>query len=396
MICTDLQKKINLMNMRPARVMELLTEAIDRKTWHESTHSENDKTGRPVDRTKDMPWWYPVREVINGKDKAIGRAARSVVVGTQWTQARLFYANTKGVHEPTCQACDEQALGTLHHRHRCCKAYRWIRNEEMSIASQTKMREGVGGNIMATHGLMMKRELPEPPAYEEVQPEWANDSAPRIFRGTVYTDCSGILCRWFKEFFRAAWAAVIMSDNASDLFARTVWDVNADSEQTDSDDGGCGCRNSSNACHKCSPWCIEHMGYNNTCGKKKKHRNSANTETVTKPCQALSGPLNGPVQTVPRAELEAIAQVLENGIGPLCIDTDHRNHVLAWEKGRRYCIRPKGHHVDIWRRIWKRIAEIRNQGGTVELKWIRSHQRAARNESYEDTVNREGNDAADW
>ena len=111
------------------------------------------------------------------------------------------------------------------------------------MGSQQRMREGIGGNIMATHGLMMKRELPDPPVYAEVQPEWANENAPKIFRGTVYTDGSGIMCRWPKEFSRAAWAAVVMSDNASDLASRTVWDVVADSEHTDSEDGGCGCRN---------------------------------------------------------------------------------------------------------------------------------------------------------
>ena len=99
---------------------------------------------------------------------------------------------------------------------------------------------------MATQCLMMKRELPEPPVYQDVQPEWANDNAPKVFRGTVYTDGSGILCRWFKEFSRAAWAAVIMSDNANTLANGTVWDVEFESEHSDSDQNGCGCRNEGN------------------------------------------------------------------------------------------------------------------------------------------------------
>ena len=57
--------------------------------------------------------------------------------------------------------------------------------------------------------------------------------------------------------------------------------------------------------------------------------------------------------------------------------------------------RGKKDGVDIRRRVWKRILEIRNQGGTVELRWIRSHQRARRGETYEEAINREGNDAAD-
>ena len=301
-----------------------------------------------------MPWWYPIREVINGKDQAIGRAARSVVVGTQWTQARLHYAKAKGVDEPLCQACDEQALGTLRHRHQCCKSYRGIRNEEMSVLSLNKLKEGVGGSIMATHAILMKRELPDPSTRVEVQPTWANENAIKRFRGTVYTDGSGILCRWYKEFSTAAWAAVIISDDACGLDGNTVWDVDPGDGNTSSEEESCGCSNAHNTHHKCTAWCMEHMHCSGTCRAKKK-KPCKNLPRRTRVCQALSGPLNGPVQTVPRAELEAIAQVLENGIGPLCIYTDHRNHVLAWEKGRRYCTRPRGQHVDIWRRIWKRI-----------------------------------------
>ena len=79
---TDIGNRIDVTKMRPARVKDLLTQAIDRKTWHESLHAEKDTTGRPCDRMRDMPWWYLIPEVINGHDTAIGRAAKSVVVGT--------------------------------------------------------------------------------------------------------------------------------------------------------------------------------------------------------------------------------------------------------------------------------------------------------------------------
>ena len=103
-------------------------------------------------------------------------------------------------------------------------------------------------------------------------------------------------------------------------------------------------------------------------------------EPSTRICQALSGPLNGAEQIVPRAELEAIAQALENGIGPITIYTDHRNHARAIEKGMRYCCRAKGKHVDIWKRVWKQISRIRADGEKVEVKWIRSHQKATKEE----------------
>ena len=45
--------------------------------------------------------------------------------------------------------------------------------------------------------------------------------------------------------------------------------------------------------------------------------------------QAIWDPLNGEIQTTPRAELEAIPQLLEHAYPPICVVTDHTNHVLA-------------------------------------------------------------------
>ena len=110
-------------------------------------------------------------------------------------------------------------------------------------------------------------------------------------------------------------------------------------------------------------------------------------------CQSLSGPLAGIEQTVPRAELEAIAQVMENGKLPLIIYTDRRNHMIAYHKGRRFCCDPRGKHVDIWQRIWNRHSELRAEHGDVQIKWIRSHQTQSSDENKEEALNREGNDA---
>ena len=95
-----------------------------------------------------------------------------------------------------------------------------------------------------------------------------------------------------------------------------------------------------------------------TCRKKKFVKKETNERPATSICQSLSGPLSGPEQTVPRAELEAIVQVVENGRLPLTIYTDHRNHMIDFGKGKRYCCRPKGRHVDIWKRIWTRLKEL--------------------------------------
>ena len=84
--------------------------------------------------------------------------------------------------------------------------------------------------------------------------------------------------------------------------------------------------------------------------------------------------MNGDVQTVPRAELEAIAQVLENAVKPLCIYTDHLNHVNAIERGKGYCCDPMGKNVDIWRRVWRAAEKLGGWDENLQVKWIRSHQ----------------------
>ena len=58
---------------------------------------DNDRNLNEFDWVKDTPWWYPTREVVRGNDKDIGRAAKSLVIGTQWTQARLAQHNVAGI-----------------------------------------------------------------------------------------------------------------------------------------------------------------------------------------------------------------------------------------------------------------------------------------------------------
>ena len=43
--------------------------------------------------------------------------------------------------------------------------------------------------------------------------------------------------------------------------------------------------------------------------------------------QVLYGPPIGEIQTTPGAELKAIAQVLGRAVPPICVVTDHANHV---------------------------------------------------------------------
>ena len=72
------------------------------------------------------------------------------------------------------------------------------------------------------------------------------------------------------------------------------------------------------------------------CKNQQKEGDTKKAIHKAKICQGLYAPLDGDMQTVPRAELEAIAQVLENGREPLKIYTDHMNHEKFFRKGAGY------------------------------------------------------------
>ena len=110
--------------------------------------------------------------------------------------------------------------------------------------------------------------------------------------------------------------------------------------------------------------------------------------------QVLYGPLSGYPQTTPRAELEAIAATLENALPPITIITDHLNHVEAYYRGRAHCLKVTGPLIDIWIRIWTQIHRLRKHN--VVLKWVPSHQMADDNETWEQKVDRRGNEVADY
>ena len=189
-----------------------------------------------------------------------------------------------------------------------------------------------------------------------------------------------------------------MSDNYANVTEPSRGKIVADNEVNDRGEAVCICIHKCNPYHSCCQWCIDFARCNGQCStkyRKKAAQPKGGDDRQSRICQTLSGPLAGTEQTVPRAELEAIAQVMENGRLPLIIYTDRRNHMIAFNKGRRFCCDPRGKHVDIWQRIWKRHKELSAKQGDVQVKWIRSHQRQSSNESMEEALNREGNDAAD-
>ena len=107
----------------------------------------------------------------------------------------------------------------------------------------------------------------------------------------------------------------------------------------------CTCPNRENVWHKCVKYCAERYGCTGGC--KARTPKQPNTEKPVEILQGFWGPLNGEHQSTPRAELGAIATVLEHADPPICIVTDHQNHVKAYKKGRRHCCKITSPMLDI-------------------------------------------------
>ena len=61
------------------------------------------------------------------------------------------------------------------------------------------------------------------------------------------------------------------------------------------------------------------------------------------------GPLPGPVQTVPRAELYAVCIALHNSVGPITVHTDHKNIVTQITLGENHTTEARHPNADLWR-----------------------------------------------
>ena len=93
------------------------------------------------------------------------------------------------------------------------------------------------------------------------------------------------------------------------------------------------------------------MGCNQRCKKKSKRTTKRIRERKPEVLQGILGPLKGPIQTTPRAELQSIVLVLKHAVPPICIATDHKNHVMAYKRGRKYCLKVANPLVDLWHQL---------------------------------------------
>jgi len=86
------------------------------------------------------------------------------------------------------------------------------------------------------------------------------------------------------------------------------------------------------------------------------------------------GPLAGPCQTVPRAELQAIRDLVLQTSGCRQVYTDHENHVLAFAKGKEACLNEAA-HSDLWADIFDKLGKEQKEGqlGQLVLRKVKAH-----------------------
>eukprot|EP00959_Pyramimonas_sp_CCMP1952_P042592 890386-Pyramimonas_sp.AAC.1 len=97
------------------------------------------------------------------------------------------------------------------------------------------------------------------------------------------------------------------------------------------------------------------------------------------------GPLPGPIQTSPRAELFAVVQILRIAILPLRILTDYLDLPQGLERGPAWGCHPRRPNADLWCEIWRRIADLGGLSDDLQIVHVPGHQKG---QGYEARGNR--------
>ena len=88
---------------------------------------------------------------------------------------------------------------------------------------------------------------------------------------------------------------------------------------------------------------------------------------------AFYGPLPGPNQSTPRAELFAVCEALRVAVLPCKIHTDHRLIVKGLARGRAWCTAATRPNADLWRLLWFRLDDHGGLGADLSIVWVPGH-----------------------
>ena len=85
------------------------------------------------------------------------------------------------------------------------------------------------------------------------------------------------------------------------------------------------------------------------------------------------GPLSGPVQTVPRAELMAVVAALRDLVKPTRIHTDHYNLIRDIGRGKRVTCSAKHQNVDLWNMFRDLVEDLCGLDSDLKVVWVKAH-----------------------
>ena len=85
------------------------------------------------------------------------------------------------------------------------------------------------------------------------------------------------------------------------------------------------------------------------------------------------GPLAGPIQSTPRAELFAVCEALRLAVQPCKIHTDHYNILVGLANGKAWCIAPRRPNADLWKLLWFRLEDQGGLSENLQIRWCPGH-----------------------
>ena len=324
--------EIDICKMCPTSVARLVDEATEKWLWVQVSKSKKD-----LEHLEKGGVFQPIHRLVTQKPCEAWSAElqgqlRSMVADGQWPQDRLYKAGL--VDSPICLACGE-VNGTMHHRCWACPT---------------------------NDGFRFQYDIPR-------------------FLQVAKTQDSGPWCSFFTRALLASTvcdAPLALDEAAAEQSLQ--WEPrNADPFQGDLCGDGSGRWGEVTGLRRCG-WSVCEL------------RVAGDFGVVVK---TLHGPLPGPVQEVPRAELFALLAALRHsGAHPVRYWTDCRFVVDGFRAGRAGTTQGVHVHADLWKQVWD-IVEDRGED-SVRVDWCKGH--ATRKAVVEGKIlewQRVGNGAAD-
>eukprot|EP00973_Karenia_brevis_P045411 6290497-Karenia_brevis.AAC.1 len=191
--------QVDLKEVPPVRVKSMVDKASAAVLWNKLADSSPE-----LEDLRQGVWLQPCRQVVLASDRVRGGCARSIMVGGQWPQQRLF---DKGyVDSELCQACQE-GPGTLKHRHLHCPVFHPQRRQHLDPEVFDAAVQQLGGDIFWERALYPISHLPYIPPVGVEERRWMGDEPLAAFTNDVFLDGSGHNYFWLPSLNRAGWSA---------------------------------------------------------------------------------------------------------------------------------------------------------------------------------------------